>query len=91
VNRLRHEAAHVAVGPIQSHRRTRRGSDQGFCPLTLPERASGVIPGCEASGTRSIPPSGGTQLVRDGCDCEHHAVGGWVDGMANTREPSNTS
>jgi hypothetical protein len=63
-------------------------SDQGFCPLTLPEHASGAIAACEASGTRPTPP------VRVAADPQGEAVtasarvvGGWVDGMASTCEP----
>ena len=40
-----------------SHRRRMQGSDLGFCPLTLPEHATGAIPWCEASGTTSTAPA----------------------------------
>ena len=43
-------------------------SDLGFCPLTLPEHAAGAILQCEASGTRPIPPVGGSDAARLRCD-----------------------
>ena len=68
------------------------GSDLGFCPLTLPERASGVIPLCEASGTRSLRPFWAAVEPRGGIATANiKAVEGWVDGMANTCEPSFTA